>query len=160
MIEQSDPGARTMSRRQALKRGAVVGGALVWTVPAVQAVSMTQAHADVASAPRPGNGGGNGNGNGHRPPQAGNPPSKGGGLASTGTPVIATAAAGTGLLVTGATVAVIAAKSAATTAIAGAAGAAGAAGSGVAGAAGAAGGAGAAGAAGAAPTAIQPPPAK
>jgi hypothetical protein len=40
-----------VSRRQALKRGALAGGALVWTVPVVQAVSMTAAHAESASAP-------------------------------------------------------------------------------------------------------------
>ena len=42
---------QAVTRRQALKRGAVVGGALVWTVPAIQAVSLTAAHADSPSAP-------------------------------------------------------------------------------------------------------------
>jgi hypothetical protein len=46
-------GEQQLSRRQALKRGAAVGGALVWTVPVVQAVSMTAGHAVSASAPPP-----------------------------------------------------------------------------------------------------------
>ena len=92
-------GTRSMTRRQALKRGAVVGGALAWTVPAVQAVSMTSAHADAASAP---------------PVRAGSvqPVSEGGmapalssgELSSTGTPVVATVAVGTGLLIGGAAI--------------------------------------------------------
>ena len=40
-----------MSRRDVLQRGAVVCGALVWTVPVVQVVSMQAAHAESASAP-------------------------------------------------------------------------------------------------------------
>jgi hypothetical protein len=40
-----------VSRRTMLKRGATVGVATAWVVPIVQAVSMTPAHADTASAP-------------------------------------------------------------------------------------------------------------
>ncbi|MDQ2838545.1 MAG: twin-arginine translocation signal domain-containing protein [Actinomycetota bacterium] len=40
-----------MSRRDLLKRGAVVGVAAAWTIPLVQVVSMTPAHADSPSAP-------------------------------------------------------------------------------------------------------------
>lgn len=39
------------SRRAMLKRGAVVGGALVWTIPAIQVISMNVAQAEGASAP-------------------------------------------------------------------------------------------------------------
>jgi LPXTG-motif cell wall-anchored protein len=39
-----------LSRRDALKRGLLVGGAL-WVVPAVQVVTMTEAHAETASGP-------------------------------------------------------------------------------------------------------------
>lgn len=35
-----------LTRRQALKRAAVAGGALVWATPVVQAVAMDAAHAD------------------------------------------------------------------------------------------------------------------
>lgn len=44
-----------LDRRTALKRGALVGGALVWAVPVVQAVSLTAAHAENPSAPPPNN---------------------------------------------------------------------------------------------------------
>lgn len=40
-----------VSRRNLLKRGAVVGVAAAWTIPLVQVVSMTPAHADSPSAP-------------------------------------------------------------------------------------------------------------
>ena len=52
-MEKSDStgSSGSMSRRDVLRRGAVVGGALVWTVPVVQAVSMQAAHAESASAP-------------------------------------------------------------------------------------------------------------
>lgn len=39
-----------MSRRDLLKKGAVVGVTAAWAVPVVQAVSMTPAHADSPSA--------------------------------------------------------------------------------------------------------------
>ena len=52
MLENTDERAvGALTRRQALKRGAVVGGALVWAAPAMQAVSMTVA--DAASGPTP-----------------------------------------------------------------------------------------------------------
>jgi hypothetical protein len=40
-----------ISRRSMLKKGAQVTGAAVWTVPVIQMVSMTAAHADTPSAP-------------------------------------------------------------------------------------------------------------
>lgn len=40
-----------VSRRDLLKKGAVVGVAAAWTIPLVQVVSMTPAHADSPSAP-------------------------------------------------------------------------------------------------------------
>ena len=46
-----------MTRREALRRGALVGSAL-WVVPVAQAVSVTPAAADTASAPTGGGGGG------------------------------------------------------------------------------------------------------
>jgi hypothetical protein len=139
-MTELDAGARTMSRRQALKRGAVVGGTLVWAVPAVQAINMTQAEAASAPPGRPHGNSAGGRPAGNLPPQA-----QPGGLASTGTPVIATAAVGTGLLIGGAAV-TVAIKAGAT---------------GVASAVGGAGGTGAAGAtgiAGAAESAAIPPP--
>ncbi len=39
----------SLSRRDALKRGLVVGGAMVWAVPTVQALGMSAAHADAPS---------------------------------------------------------------------------------------------------------------
>ena len=47
-----------MSRRDALKRGVVLGGAALWVVPAVQVLSLTEAAAAQPSgipAGRPGN---------------------------------------------------------------------------------------------------------
>jgi hypothetical protein len=41
-----------LSRRDLLKRGAVVGAGVVWITPLVQVVSLTPAHADSPSAPR------------------------------------------------------------------------------------------------------------
>jgi hypothetical protein len=38
--------AQGVNRRQVLGRAAVVGGALVWTTPVVQVVSLTAAHAE------------------------------------------------------------------------------------------------------------------
>lgn len=40
-----------ITRRQALKRGAAVGAIAAWTVPTIQVVSLTAAHADSPSAP-------------------------------------------------------------------------------------------------------------
>jgi hypothetical protein len=100
-----------VSRRQALKRGAFVGGALVWTVPVVQAVSMTAAHAESASAPPPRarqiSGGGSSGGGSTVPP--GTP----GQLSFTGTAVPVTGAAvlGAGLVAAGVTATVAASRS-------------------------------------------------
>jgi hypothetical protein len=55
-------GVPAVSRREALKRGALAGGVLVWTVPVVQAVSLTAAHAESPSAPPVGGGVGGGGG--------------------------------------------------------------------------------------------------
>ena len=50
-MTQSDVPSTGLSRRDLLKRGAVVGVTAAWTVPLVQVVSMTPAHADSPSAP-------------------------------------------------------------------------------------------------------------
>lgn len=50
-MTHSDVPSAGLSRRDLLKRGAVVGAAAAWTVPLVQVVSMTPAHADSPSAP-------------------------------------------------------------------------------------------------------------
>ncbi len=60
--DRAESGVKTdnsVSRRQALKRGALAGGALVWTVPLIQVVSLNQSQAEAASAPP---------GGGHIPP--------------------------------------------------------------------------------------------
>ncbi len=52
MDEQSSGGAvqrRSVSRRDALKRGAVVGGALLWVTPVVQVIGLGQANAQSES---------------------------------------------------------------------------------------------------------------
>lgn len=92
-----------ISRRAALKRGVLAGGALVWTVPIVQAVSMTPAHAESASAP-PSASGGSG--------QTGAVPPPAGGLSFTGpsVPVVGTALVGAGLVATGVTATAVASK--------------------------------------------------
>lgn len=51
MALATDGSGSEITRRQALKRGAVVGAAAAWTVPAIQVVSLTAAHADSPSAP-------------------------------------------------------------------------------------------------------------
>lgn len=51
MTQVDDAPARGISRRDLLRRGAVVGATAAWTVPLVQVVSMTPAHADSPSAP-------------------------------------------------------------------------------------------------------------
>jgi hypothetical protein len=38
-----------VTRRQALKKGALTGAAIVWTVPVVQSIGMSAAHADEPS---------------------------------------------------------------------------------------------------------------
>jgi len=50
-MTKSDVPSAGLSRRDLLKRGAVVGVTAAWTVPLVQVVSMTPAHADSPSAP-------------------------------------------------------------------------------------------------------------
>jgi hypothetical protein len=56
-----------LSRRDLLRRGAVVGGTLVWAVPAMEVLSLTSAHATSPSGggggpqnPQPQGGGGGG----------------------------------------------------------------------------------------------------
>jgi hypothetical protein len=49
-----------MSRRHLLKRGVQVGAVAAWTIPIVQVVSMTPAHADSTSKPASGSGSGTG----------------------------------------------------------------------------------------------------
>lgn len=46
-----------LTRRQLLKRGAVLGGGLLWAAPAVQVIGMTRAVAQEASPAEPGTGG-------------------------------------------------------------------------------------------------------
>lgn len=107
MDEQHAPeaSATSISRRAALKRGAVIGGTLVWTVPVVQAVSMTAAHAESASAPPRSSGGSPG-----QPGAGGGQPP--GDLAYTGSsvPVLGSAVVGAGLVATGVAATVVAAK--------------------------------------------------
>lgn len=43
--------AASLNRRELIKRGAIVGGTLAWTVPVVQTLSLTPAHAESPSAP-------------------------------------------------------------------------------------------------------------
>lgn len=50
-VTGDDLGDRGISRRQLIKRGAVVGGAMVWTVPTVQTLNMSVARAQVSPAP-------------------------------------------------------------------------------------------------------------
>ncbi|MBI1758400.1 MAG: hypothetical protein HYR62_04135 [Actinobacteria bacterium] len=100
-----DPGTG-VTRRAALKRGAIVGGALVWTVPVVQAISLTSAHAEAASAP-PSTGGNPGTPPvGEQPPgqRAGSTPAGASGtLAYTGptVPIVPAVAAAAGLIAAG-----------------------------------------------------------
>ena len=46
-----DEQAGGVTRREALKRGALLGGALVWATPAVQVIGMKPAFAQSVSAP-------------------------------------------------------------------------------------------------------------
>ena len=50
-IEGPDDQAVGITRRQALKRGAIFGGALAWATPVVQVVGMKAAGAQVVSPP-------------------------------------------------------------------------------------------------------------
>ncbi len=47
----TESGPSEYSRRSMLKRGAVIGGTLAWTIPAIQVISMNSAQAESASAP-------------------------------------------------------------------------------------------------------------
>jgi hypothetical protein len=107
-MSQSQEGSewrRGLSRREVLKRGAIVGAATVWTVPLISAISMTPAHADTTSAPSTNHNDGppaaqtpEGDGGSRLPiPQAGSDK----GLASTGEPIAIAAATGGALLVAG-----------------------------------------------------------
>jgi hypothetical protein len=49
--QDQDDAVSGVSRRDLLKKGAVVGVTAAWTIPLVQVVSMTPAHADSPSAP-------------------------------------------------------------------------------------------------------------
>jgi hypothetical protein len=73
-----------IDRRRVLQRGAVVGGAMLWTTPLVQAVSRAAFAADGMGSPAPGggNGGGDGGGNGGGGEGGGS-----GGQGGTGEPV-------------------------------------------------------------------------
>ena len=53
-IEDPDERHAGLTRRQALKRGAIFGGALVWATPIVQVVGMKPAFAQVPSGPTTG----------------------------------------------------------------------------------------------------------
>jgi hypothetical protein len=129
LSEQLRAGAAVpaISRRDALKRGALVGGSLVWTVPVVQAVSLTAAHAENPSAPPVGGGGSGGGGISKPSTPAGPaapigraaplqpevPAEQGGGrLPFTGTSVsvLGAAAVGAGLVTTGVAATVVAGR--------------------------------------------------
>jgi hypothetical protein len=47
-VEPEEP-SRGITRREALRRGALLGGALVWTTPIVQAIGIRPAFAQVPS---------------------------------------------------------------------------------------------------------------
>ncbi|MGH2787242.1 MAG: hypothetical protein ACRDJV_04950 [Actinomycetota bacterium] len=53
MTDQMTP-VPGITRRETLKRGAALGGALLWSVPVIQTLGMTHAHAAVPSGPTPG----------------------------------------------------------------------------------------------------------
>lgn len=106
------------SRRDVLKKGAVVGGTLAWAVPAVQLISMTSASAESPSAP-PSQG---------QPPAQGQTPAGGqkpatqvagssdSSLAYTGFPVAPVVAGGAGLVAAGLAAGAVARKRATDTA--------------------------------------------
>lgn len=48
------PAATTITRREALRRGAVVGGAAAWALPTVQTIGVRAAYAQTAGTPQPG----------------------------------------------------------------------------------------------------------
>ena len=49
---EASPLGSTLTRREALRRGAIVGGSLLWTTPVLQTIGMSRANAQVPS-PRP-----------------------------------------------------------------------------------------------------------
>jgi hypothetical protein len=99
-------GAGGPSRRDLLRKGAIVGAAAVWAVPVVQVISMTPAHAETASTPTyhqqvppphditPPQ-------NNPQPTPLANPAPPDGSLSYTGAPVITTLAASAAALATG-----------------------------------------------------------
>ena len=94
------PMAPIMTRRQLLRRSAIVGGVLVWTAPAVQAVMPA------ADAAGPGSGPTHVKGAKHvHPPQPGSQGSPPGQLASTGLPIAPALEIGAGLAAVGAVLA-------------------------------------------------------
>lgn len=54
METPNTPAATTITRREALRRGAVVGGAAAWALPTVQTIGVRAAYAQTAGTPQPG----------------------------------------------------------------------------------------------------------
>jgi len=106
---QFDPEELRTSRRQALK-GIVGAGAVLWSVPTLQVITMTAAHADSPSVPSP---------PAEQPPSDVTPPTVAGTEAPRSAPVVAgtQAAAGTSLPATGASESTVVAGLAGTAAI-------------------------------------------
>jgi len=52
MTERVD--SKGLTRRETLRRGAALGGALLWSVPTVQSLTMTAAHAQASPVPNDG----------------------------------------------------------------------------------------------------------
>lgn len=52
-VSESANTSSGVSRRQMLKRGALTSAVLVWTVPVIEVVGLSPAHAETASAPPP-----------------------------------------------------------------------------------------------------------
>ncbi len=117
MNEITDAPPRGVSRRDLLKRGAIVGVAAAWTVPIIEVVSMTPAHADTPSAPG-GGGGGGGGGLGVDPQSLTPPPVTTVQPATGGSATGGTATGGTGLAFTGTEVPVVPAVAGSVAAIA------------------------------------------
>jgi hypothetical protein len=93
-----------VSRRTMLKRGAVAGAAIAWTVPLVSVISMTPAHAESPSAAPSTGTTTPGIGVDAQSQQLASAPTSGsaGGLASTGSDVSIVTAAGVAATVLGA----------------------------------------------------------
>ncbi|HTZ43835.1 MAG TPA: hypothetical protein VMB79_08215 [Jatrophihabitans sp.] len=98
MSDQTAAEIQGISRRAMLKRGAVAGATIAWTVPVVSAISMTPAHAESPSAPARSSGSGGGVASTNTTQLS----SGSSGLASTGSDVSLTAAAGVAAAVLGA----------------------------------------------------------